>query len=91
MAREPRKSDDAVIRTAFGKVLRRLRTAQCLTQEELADRSNSTTNYVSLLERGIEGPSLIRVFDFATALGTSPQDLITAVDAEVRRSHEAAD
>src|SRR5688572_5418568 len=39
--------------TAFGQLLRRLRTASDLTQEELAERAGVSTRVISDLERGV--------------------------------------
>lgn len=43
---------------AFGSVLRRLRRASGLTQENLAFDAKIARTYVSLLERGQRSPSL---------------------------------
>ncbi|MEW6087289.1 MAG: helix-turn-helix transcriptional regulator [bacterium] len=42
----------------FGDKIRELREKQNLSQEELANRLNVSTPYVSLLERGLRSPSI---------------------------------
>src|SRR5262245_13698490 len=44
---------------AFGTVLRKLREARSLSQEELADRAHTSQSYLSLLEKGLRAPSLV--------------------------------
>lgn len=43
---------------AFGNVLREIRQGHSLSQEELRFESGCHRTYISLLERGKEGPSL---------------------------------
>jgi transcriptional regulator with XRE-family HTH domain len=91
MGEEGRKTGDAAIRRAFGKVLKRLRLQRGMTQEELAEEADATTNYISLLERGLEGPSLIRLFDLASALRVKPQLLVENTDSELAAEFLAED
>jgi transcriptional regulator with XRE-family HTH domain len=56
--------------SAFGEILRRLRTAVALSQEELAARSGLSTRGISDLERGVRrAPHLETVRLLADALG----------------------
>jgi len=85
MSGELPKPDDGEVRRAFGKVLRRLRESRYWTQDELAERTDSSQNYISHLERGLKGPSLIRVFELARALGVSPEEFVAEVNREARK------
>ncbi|WP_207485417.1 helix-turn-helix domain-containing protein [Arenibaculum pallidiluteum] len=60
----------------FGAILRDLRTAKGLSQEELAFRAGMSSPYLSDLERGRSSPSLAMVVDLARALETHPADML---------------
>lgn len=64
----------------FGVVVRELRTAAGLSQEELASRCDLDRTYISLLERGLRQPTLATVFAIAAELGKSPSQLIARVE-----------
>lgn len=68
---------------AFGKVLRTLRRDAGLTQEELSFRADIERNYVSLIERGINQPTIRVIFKLATALNTKPSTIFAMVECEV--------
>ena len=68
---------------AFGKVLRILRRDAGLTQEELSFRADIERNYVSLIERGINQPTIRVIFKLATALNTKPSTIFVMVEREV--------
>jgi transcriptional regulator with XRE-family HTH domain len=68
------------LETAFADVLRRLRDAKELSQQELATESGLGRTYISLLERGLRRPSLATIFRLAQSLGVPPADLVQAVD-----------
>jgi transcriptional regulator with XRE-family HTH domain len=67
---------------AFGKVLRRLRMKNSLTQEKLAFESDLQRNYVSLIERGINQPTITTIFKLAAALKLQPSSMIQMVEDE---------
>jgi transcriptional regulator with XRE-family HTH domain len=56
------------VRKQFGRILRGLRDARELTQEELAYRADIDVAYLSDLERGKWNPSLAVLVDLARAL-----------------------
>lgn len=64
------------IREQFGRTLRELRTAQGLTQEELAFRAGMNVTYLSDIERGRWNPSLAMIVDLGRGLGVHPSDLL---------------
>ena len=65
---------------AFGEVLRELRLAAGLSQEALAHECGRHRTYVSMLERGINSPSLDTVFLLARGLGIKPSELVRRVE-----------
>jgi transcriptional regulator with XRE-family HTH domain len=53
-----------------------------LTQEQFAERSGFTQQYISDLERGRRNPTVVSLFDLAQALGVSHIELVSP-DEEV--------
>ena len=77
---------------AFGPVLRKIRLAAGLTQEELATRLGyETANYVSCLEIGVRKPSVELLFKMAAALGIKASQLITAMEESAQSETHKAD
>ena len=66
---------------AFGKVLRALRAKRGLSQEALALEAGVQRNYVSLIERGVNQPTITIIFKLAAALAMKPSQLIEHVEA----------
>lgn len=54
---------------AFGKVLRRRRVAAGFTQEQLAHEAELQRNYVSLMERGVNQPTITTLLKLAIPPG----------------------
>ena len=71
---------------SFGVVLRKLRKAAGLTQEELALEAGLRRTYVSMLELGHQQPSLTTILKLAAALGRSAGEIVGAVEAELGRA-----
>jgi Predicted transcriptional regulator with C-terminal CBS domains len=70
------------IREQFGRILREMRTAKDLTQEELAFRAGMSVPYLSDIERGKSAPSLSMLADLALALETHPSELLKGLSLE---------
>lgn len=68
---------------AFGRVLRTLRREAGLTQEELSFKAEIERNYVSLIERGVNQPTIRIIFKLATALNTKPSKIFSMVECEI--------
>jgi transcriptional regulator with XRE-family HTH domain len=68
---------------AFGRVLRRMRKEAKLTQEQLALEAEIERNFVSLIERGINQPTVRVFFKLAAALGTKPSLMLAEVEKEI--------
>ena len=64
------------IREQFGRILREMRIAKGLTQEELAFRAGMSVPYLSDIERGKSAPSLSMLADLALALETHPSEML---------------
>lgn len=64
------------MRKLVGGNVRRIRLKKGLTQEELADQSGYSQQYLSGLEQGLRNPTIITIFEIAVALGVSHMDLV---------------
>ena len=71
---------------AFGKVLRKLREAAGLTQEQLGFEADLRRTYVSILELGQQQPSLTTILKVAQALNCSPGRLLDMVSDEIKKA-----
>lgn len=60
----------------FAKNVRRIRLAKGFSQEELADQSGLTRNYIGNIERRENSPSLKAMEAVADALGVSLLELL---------------
>ena len=69
---------------AFGLVLRKVRKAADLSQEALALDADLQRNYISLIELGINQPTITTIFKLAGALKIKPNELISLVEQEMR-------
>lgn len=72
-----------------GQAIQRIRKERGLTQEQLADRANITSNTVSRIERGLLIPALPTLIDICNALETSADSILAAyisVDTPIRWS-----
>lgn len=54
----------------------RIRRAKGLTQEEVAERSGFSQQYLSGLERGRRNPTVVSLFEIAQALDVNYLDLL---------------
>lgn len=61
-----------ILRGVVARNLRRLRQAQGLSQEELADRAQVNRNYVGLLEREEHAATVDMLEKLAEVLGVDP-------------------
>jgi transcriptional regulator with XRE-family HTH domain len=67
------------MRRLVGRNVRRIRQNKSLTQEQLADISGFSQQYISGLERGRRNPSIITLYELAVALGVSHIDLLKPI------------
>lgn len=75
----PVRAKKPALRRAFGLVIRELRTAAGLSQEQLSFKARVHRTYVGDLERGLKSPTLDVVDSLARALKTEPTALIASV------------
>jgi transcriptional regulator with XRE-family HTH domain len=59
----------------LGSTIRQLRRAAGMTQEELAEASDTHPNYISMVERGHRNPSAMNLIYIAHALRVHPREL----------------
>ena len=64
------------MRRLVGRNVRRIRQKKGLTQEQFADVSGFSQQYISSLERGGRNPTIVTLYELATALGVSHMDLV---------------
>lgn len=65
---------------SFGLILREARKSRGFSQEILALEAGVDRNFVSLLERGKNQPTLSTIFKLAKALDTKPSSLVMKVE-----------
>lgn len=68
------------MRRLVGENVRRIRQDRGLTQEQFADQSGFSQQYLSGLERGRRNPTVVTLFELATALNVTPIDLLVPVE-----------
>ena len=64
------------MRKLVGTNLRRVRLEKGLTQEELSELSGFTQQYLSTVESGQANPTIVTIYEIATAMGVSHIDLV---------------
>ena len=69
----------------FGLQLRKERTAQKISQEELAFRVGIHRTYVSQLERGVKSPSLSIIFRICSALQIKPSTFVANIQNKIKK------
>jgi transcriptional regulator with XRE-family HTH domain len=64
------------MRRLVGRNFARIRREKGLTQEQMAERSGFSQQYLSGLEQGRRNPTVATLYELAQALGVSPVELI---------------
>lgn len=64
------------MRKLVGRNVRRIRQRKDLTQEQFAELSGFSQQYISSLEQGRRNPTVVTLFELATALGVSHTELV---------------
>ena len=64
------------MRRLVGSNVKELRTKLGWTQEQLAERSGFSQQYISGLEQGRRNPTIVSVFELAQSLGVTVLDLL---------------
>jgi transcriptional regulator with XRE-family HTH domain len=65
------------MRKLVGRNVKRIRQDRGLTQEELAERSGFSQQYISGLEQGRRNPTVVSIYELANALGVSHMELVS--------------
>ena len=65
---------------AFGRVLKKLRTDQGLSQENLALEAGLERTFISMMERGLRQPSLTTILKIAAVLNIPASDIVAEVE-----------
>ncbi len=64
------------MRVLVGQNVKRIRQKAGLTQEQFAEKSGFSQQYLSTLERGRRNPSIVTLYELACALGVSHMELV---------------
>jgi transcriptional regulator with XRE-family HTH domain len=75
------------MRKLVGRNVKRARERKELTQEQLAEVSGFSQQYISSLEQGRRNPTIITIYEIAQALGVSHEELVRS---GVRRTVRSA-
>lgn len=65
------------MRRLVGRNFARLRRERGLTQEQAAEKSGFSQQYISGLEQGRRNPTVVTVYELAQALGVDYLELLT--------------
>jgi len=74
------------MRRLVGRNVKRYRLEKGLTQEQFAERSGFSQQYVSELERGQSNPTVVTLFELASALGISHVALVEPDERAKRKA-----
>jgi transcriptional regulator with XRE-family HTH domain len=64
------------MRKLVGRNVRAVRQARGMTQEQLAEASGFSQQYISDLERGRRNPTVVSLYELALALNSTPIELL---------------
>ena len=67
------------MRKLVGRNVKRIRQKRGLTQEKFAEISGFSQQYLSSLENGHRNPTVVTIYELATALGVSYMELVRPV------------
>jgi transcriptional regulator with XRE-family HTH domain len=66
-----------MLQKKLGRRIAELRRARKLTQEQLAEALGCSVEFISLVERGVNAPSVASLADFAKVLKVEVKELFT--------------
>lgn len=69
------KPKEKQILRKLGSIIRSLRSAQGLSQEDLGYNANLDRTYIGGIERGERNVTVLKIFKIASALHTTPKDI----------------
>ncbi len=79
-----------MLQIELGRRIAELRKARRLTQVQLAKEVGLSVEFISLVERGVNAPSVARLEDFAKVLQVQVVDLFTFPGGKPKAHHAAA-
>jgi len=74
------------MRALVGTNFARIRREKGLTQEQVEARSGISQQYLSSLERGRRNPTIITLYELATALDVAVTDFLAFDDSEGKKA-----
>lgn len=72
------------MRKLVGWNVRRVRQEKGLTQEQFAEHSGFSQQYISGLENGRRNPTIVTVYELAQALGVGHLELLQPIQARTK-------
>ena len=75
----------------IGHKLKRLRIANALTQEELAERTDLSKGFISQIENDTASPSIATLEDILEALGTTPTEFFSDIEKDEKVVYKKTD
>jgi transcriptional regulator with XRE-family HTH domain len=66
-----------MLQKKLGRRIRELRRLRKLTQEQLAEALGCSVEFISLVERGVNAPSVASLADYARVLTVEVRELFT--------------
>jgi transcriptional regulator with XRE-family HTH domain len=79
-----------MLQKKLGQRIADLRKTRHLTQAQLAKAVGCSVEFISMVERGVNAPSVARLEDFAKALKVRVVDLFTFPGRQPRRASKRA-
>lgn len=74
-----KKDNNSNVVKTLGKNIKQIRTLEGLSQEELAERINKSSHFISLVERGESGISVNTIIDICKALNTDTNSIFAGI------------
>ena len=68
------------MRRLVGENFARIRRARGLTQEQVAERTGFSQQYISGLERGKRNPTVVTLFELSQVIRSTPEELVRPTD-----------
>ncbi len=72
-----------MLQQKLGQRIAELRRSKALTQERLAEKVGCSVEFISLVERGVNAPSVAKLEDFARVLEVAVRELFTFEAPEI--------
>lgn len=72
---------------SLGKQIAHFRRKAGLTQEELAEETNYSVDFIGLVERGVNAPTVKRLAEIADVLGVEVWQLFKSAESTATKTH----